>query len=227
MKKTKVQTHFDEVAERYDYYKEKNAFYYQNLKKLLKAKIPKQKKVLEVGCGTGDLLASLNPKTGYGFDISSVMVKIASRKHKQKNLWFSTAWPNPKNIFTPPGGKWDYIFMSDVIEHLENPTAVFLKIAERMDKRSHLIVTMANPIWEPVLMIAEKFGMKMPEGPHKRISGEKMARIMKKTGLKVKRHGYELLMPVNIPFITSFANKYLEPVFKPLAFIEYFVVVRS
>ena len=35
MKKTKVEKHFDIVAENYDYYKIKNAYYYKNLKKLL------------------------------------------------------------------------------------------------------------------------------------------------------------------------------------------------
>lgn len=218
MKKTKVEEHFDQVAQRYDYYKEKNSFYYQNLKKLLKTKIQAQKKVLEVGCGTGDLLVSLNPKKGYGFDISSEMVKRAAKKHKEANLTFTTSWPS---------GKFEYIFLSDVIEHLENPAAVFLKLAERMDKRSHLVITMANPIWEPVLMIAEKLGLKMPEGPHNRISGEKMTKIMKKTGLKVTEHGYELLIPVNIPFVTAIANRYLEKWLKPLAFIEYFIVIRS
>lgn len=32
----KVRKHFDEIAKNYDYYKEKNKFYHENLKKLLK-----------------------------------------------------------------------------------------------------------------------------------------------------------------------------------------------
>ena len=38
-------------------------------------------RVLEVGCGTGDLLAALKPKEGIGVDISPRLIEEARRKH--------------------------------------------------------------------------------------------------------------------------------------------------
>jgi ubiquinone/menaquinone biosynthesis C-methylase UbiE len=224
MQKTKVEKHFDKVAKDYDFYKSKNSFYYQNLKKLLKSLIPANKNVLEVGCGTGDLLASLKPREGYGVDISSEMVKIASSRHKKKNLIFSVKWPNKDYIFTSKDGKYEYIFMSDVIEHLEKPEKTFKEISKLMNNKSKLVITMANPFWEPVLMLAEKMKLKMLEGPHKRITNYELKNIIEKTGMKITKHDYKLLIPVRISFITKFANKYLEKYFRRLAFIEYFVV---
>jgi hypothetical protein len=83
---------------------------------------------------------------------------------------------------------------------------------------------MANPVWEPVLMIAEKLGLKMPEGPHYRIKYQKLKIKVEAVGMRITKHGYELLMPVEIPLLTTFANKYLEKFLKKLAFIEYFIV---
>src|SRR5258708_27001434 len=109
MNKTIVEKHFDQIAENYDHYTKKRNLHYSTLKKLLRTLIPANKKTLEIGCGTGDLIAFLAPKKGYGLDISSAMVKIARKKYNNsKNLTFSTHWPKEK---------FDFIFMSDVIEH--------------------------------------------------------------------------------------------------------------
>ncbi len=210
--------HFDKISEDYDFYKKKNAFYYENLKKLLKKLIPENQKVLEVGCATGDLLLNLSPSYGVGFDISSEMIRLAKQKYRSKKIKFTTVWPD---------GNFDYIFMSDVIEHLENPSKTFRKIANLMGPKTIFINTMANPIWEPVLMLAEKLKLKMPEGPHKRINGSKIETILKKTGLKIIKHDYRLLVPINIAFISDFVNRYLEKYLKPLCFIEYFVIIKA
>jgi len=217
--KTKVEKHFDKIAKSYDLGKQKYSYYYENLKSLLGSLISRNKIVFEIGCGTGDLLVSLNPKNGYGMDISDQMVKLAKSKYKsKKNLTFSTKWPNET---------FDYIFMSDVIEHLERPEETFKNISELMNKKSKFVITMANPTWEPLLMVWEKLGLKMPEGSHKRIRYKDIEVLIEEAGMKIIKHGYKLLIPVWIPVITNFINKYLEKYFQRLAFIEYFVAVRS
>jgi len=221
MKSSSVQKHFDKVAKGYDSGKQKYSFYYENLKKLLGSIIPPNSKVCEIGCGTGDLLSSLKPKFGYGMDVSGEMIKRAKKKHKlKKNLKFSTIWPSSNSKH------FDYIFMSDVVEHLDDPQGTFQMISRLMDKNSIFVNTMANPIWEPILMFWESRGWKMKEGPHKRIRYIDIKILSKKVGLKIVKHDYKLLIPIKIPLITNFANNYLERFLKPLAFIEYFVAIK-
>lgn len=183
MKDIKIKRHFDKIANNYDLYKIRNSFYYDHLKKLLKTLILKNSTVLEIGCGTGDLISYLQPRIGYGMDVSSQMIQIAKSKHKlKKYLKFSTTWPSSHS------NRFDYIFMSDVIEHLENPKGIFLRISKLMGKNTTFINTMANPVWEPILMFWEKMGWKMPEGPHKRITFKELNNITLKSGLKIVRH---------------------------------------
>lgn len=219
MKKISVEKHFDKIAANYDFYTKKRDLHYSTLKKLLRDLIPPGKKVLEIGCGTGDLLAFLDPRNGYGFDISSKMIKIARIKYsKLGNLYFSTKWPS---------GKYDYIFMSDVIEHLEKPKETFRKISSLMEPKTIFVNTMMNPVWIPVEAVYNFFGWKMPEGPSKRIGYKELKVMLEGAGMKIIRHDYKLLMPIKIPFITKFANHYLERYLKGLAFIEYVIATYA
>jgi len=217
--KISIEKHFDKVAVSYDVGKEKYSFYYTSLKKLLVKIIGKNKVVFEFGCGTGDLLASLNPRVGYGMDISPEMIRLAKTRHENnKNLVFSTQLPK---------GKFDYIFLSDVIEHLEKPQNNFSEIVDLTGPKTKLIITMANPLWEPLLMVWENLGWKMKEGPHKRITFEELRFMIEESGMKIIKHDYKLLIPIKIPIITNLVNKYLEKYFKKFAFIEYFVIKKA
>lgn len=219
MKKSSVEKHFDKIAPKYDSYTKKRELHYKALKKLLRHLIPENKTILEVGCGTGDLLAALNPKVGIGYDVSSEMIRIARSKYKNRqNLSFSTSWPT---------GKFDYIFMSDVVEHLEDPKKVFMNISKLMNENSKFINTMMNPLWEPVEQVYTWLGMKMPEGPHKRYVFTSLRTVVSASGMKITEHDFTLLMPINIPLITNILNKHLEKHLRRLAFIEFFVARKK
>jgi hypothetical protein len=85
---------------------------------------------------------------------------------------------------------------------------------------------MANPIWEPILLIGQSVGYNMPEGPHRRIRYKDIKLIVNSLGLKIIKHDYKLLMPIYIPLLTNFVNNYLEKYLKKLCFIEYFVIKK-
>lgn len=217
--KTPVEKHFDEIAPKYDYFTKKREIHYSVLKRLLKSLIPERKNVFEVGCGTGDLLFEVRPVKGYGMDISSKMVALAKSKYKgAKNLEFSVKWPKES---------FDYIFMSDVIEHLEKPAETFASIRKLMGPKTVFINTMMNPLWIPVEKVYNFFSWKMPEGPHNRIRYKKIESLIDRAGMKIIKHDYKLLMPIKIPLITNYLNNYIEKYLKPLAFIEYFIAVKK
>ncbi len=215
MRRTPVQKHFDKIAADYDAYTKKRSLHYSTLKKLIRRLIGKNKKVFEVGCGTGDLLYSLEPKYGYGMDISGEMIRIANTKYqKSKNLKFSTKWPLEK---------FDFIFMSDVVEHLESREEAFKRIVSLMRPTGVFVNTMMNPVWVPAEFVYNLFGWKMPEGPHKRVGYNTLKTEMEKSGMKIVDHDYTLLMPIRIPLITHLLNTYLAKPLRRFAFIEFFV----
>ncbi len=57
--KSEKRAHFDAIAPQREAWRRKNAYYYRFLDELLAFLVPRGASVLELGCGTGDLLAGL------------------------------------------------------------------------------------------------------------------------------------------------------------------------
>ncbi len=80
---------FDRFAMQNDRWRHRNSTYHRLVESVYRFSIPPGARVLEIGCGTGDLLAALRPRRGVGVDVSPEMVALARRKHPE--LEFETA----------------------------------------------------------------------------------------------------------------------------------------
>jgi trans-aconitate methyltransferase len=70
--------------------------------------IPPGGRLIEVGCATGDLLASLHPADGLGVDISPAMIERAARKHPELRFRVHDLMEGPV------GERADYVVAVDV-----------------------------------------------------------------------------------------------------------------
>jgi 2-polyprenyl-3-methyl-5-hydroxy-6-metoxy-1,4-benzoquinol methylase len=216
------ESHFDAIAAEYDYWKQKNSYYHENLKQLYGQFIPRGAKVLEIGCGTGDILARLDPKEGRGVDVSEEMVEIARHKYaKRPELHFER-----EDIFERADSfGYPYIFLADVLEHVGDLERFVRQLAARTDSGASVVISVANPLWEPVLMLAEKLHMKMPEGPHTRDSIPETERIFKAAGFTLAERGYRLLVPKRLPGADWInARFYSWPLIRRFGFVVYWVL---
>ena len=73
---------FDHFSANVQTWRRRNSGYHRAVASLARFYVPPGSRVLEVGSGTGDLLAALQPRRGVGVDISSEMVRLASAKHR-------------------------------------------------------------------------------------------------------------------------------------------------
>jgi ubiquinone/menaquinone biosynthesis C-methylase UbiE len=63
--------------------RESRRYYQQLLRKQYAFWVPPGLRVLEVGCGLGDLLAAVKPARGVGVDFSPAMIALARQRHPE------------------------------------------------------------------------------------------------------------------------------------------------
>ena len=94
---------FDDYAQRVGDWRARNPGYHECLARTARFYVPPGARVLEIGCGTGDLLAALQPSEGVGVDLSGAMVKAAAQRHP--HLEFRQAAAERLESIDPATGK--------------------------------------------------------------------------------------------------------------------------
>jgi len=223
MPKENVREHFEEIAGEYDRWKEKSAYYYRLLAGIYRERVPEGATVIEIGCGMGTLLAALFPAHGVGIDVSPRMVEIAAAKHP--SLIFRVA---DAEAFDP-GETFDYVIIPDVIEHLSDTEAMFLSARKACHSGTRVIVTCVNPLWAPVLHLAERLRLKMPEGEHQWLPAGELRRLARKAGLNLTEFSGRILCPKEIPLLAHPLNRAAErfTFLRPLCLTQVLVFAPS
>src|SRR5436305_15146665 len=86
-RKIAIKKQADEIAARRDAWIQRNSFFYQEDYRYMRFLVPPGLRVLELGCGTGRLLAELRPSRGVGIDFSSKMVEIGRQRHPELEFY--------------------------------------------------------------------------------------------------------------------------------------------
>ena len=209
----------DELAAQRDSYRARNSYYHSQVEKLARFFIPQGARVLEIGCSTGDLLASLKPSRGVGIDLSKKHVEIARAKYPE--LEFHVGDAEALDL----DEQFDFVVLSDVIGYLDDVWAGLRSLRKVMGARSRLCVTYHNFLWEPLLQLGAALGLKMPESEQNWLGRTDIENLLKLAGFEVVQTGSSTLLPVDLPVVSHLANRLLArmPVLEHLALIEYFV----
>ena len=203
MTKTERIKYFDSVASERERWREKGAYYHKQLEKYLRYLIPPNSSVIEIGCGTGDLLAALTPKRGLGIDISPKMVEVARKKFP--HLEFETGDFEDLQIEK----KFDYVVSVETIGHVDDIQLAFKELHKVCKPETRVIIVYYNYLWEPVLKFAEAVGLRMKQPLQHWLPIEDIASLLFLNDFQVIKKGYRFLLPIYIPFVSTFLNRFL------------------
>ena len=199
-----------------DRWKRKNRYYYESIERIVRFHVPPGSSVLEIGCGTGDLLAALEPSRGVGVDISPEVVEIASGKHPGLSFLVGEAEDLP---LSEP---FDYVVLSDLIGYLDDVQWSFEQLNRVCHTRTRVIITYYNYLWEGVLRAGERLGMKRPQPDQNWLALGDLQNLLSLAGFQTVSMGYKVLLPVRIPLLSSLCNRVLAnlPLLRKLCLVE-------
>jgi len=221
LSQSSIKDYFERVAPEWERWQQKNHFYHSAMRNLVGGMVPRGLHVLELGSGVGDLLASLEPSAGIGLNVAQALTERASRKYPQFSFFTSGVDSAKLPVEFHPhcvvmASMLDYVY--DVWDMLEDLRPV-------MSEQTLLVIITSNPLWAPLLHLASKLGLRIPDSPRNFITNKDICSVLNLQGYAVVEEGLALPIPKRIPLIGPFLNAVLPelPVFRFSSSIQYIV----
>jgi hypothetical protein len=205
----------DRIALRRDQWVQKNRYYYDSIKRLLRFIVEPHKRVLELRCQTGHLLAAVDPAYGVGIEISDHVVAVA-RKNYPRLTFLSS---DPEDILLPE--KFDYVILNYIFDTEDIQTSLE-RVRDLCSADSRVIIINYNHLWEPILELAGALGWRSPSVEPNWVSDEDVHGFLRLAGFRHLRTHRILLCPKYIPLLSWFLNSFVAklPGFRRLCMIE-------
>ena len=177
--------------------------YHKRLREVYANLIPEGLAILELGCGEGDLLASLKPKNGVGIDFSKNMIGQARKKHPELQFFVMDAHELQLHE------SFDIIILSDLLNDLWDVQTLFEKIEKIATADTLLVINNYSRVWELPLRLAQQLGFTSPQLPQNWFTPRDIKSLLTLSGFSVFRSWQEILFLFPVPFMITFFNRFL------------------
>ena len=215
--KNKHLAYFEEQAQKRVKIRKRHSYYWNDITRFCDYFAHEEQSVLEIGCGTGELIGEINGKRKVGIDFSQAMIEIAKNQFADVEFHCMAA----ENIMLEE--KFDLIVISNLVGYLDDVEKVLESLQKLCHPRTKIIVTYYNILWEPFLKMAEGLGLKTKTHNLNWLGLNDTNNLMYISGFDVYRSTRRMLLPFNIPLIAPLFNRYIAklPIFKHLCLNQY------
>jgi SAM-dependent methyltransferase len=176
--------------------------YSRELQRVIRNVVLPGQRVLELGCGQGDLLAALRPSVGVGVDLSPEMTTRAAARHPE--LRFVAADALDADI----AGTFDVIVLSDLLNEIWDAQSLFRKIATWCTADTRIVLSIHSQLWKMPLDLARKAGLATPLLEQNWFAPEDVTNLLSLEGFEPVRRSREILCPLPIPVVQPLANRF-------------------
>jgi SAM-dependent methyltransferase len=195
--------YWDDFAQSLDRWERSRATYQRRLTSIYRFLIPPGMRVLELGCGQGDLLASLQPSRGVGVDFSERVLERAGPRHPALEFVHADV-----HEFVP-NEKFDFIILSDLVNELWEVQRVLEMAAQCSVPSTRVVLNAYSRLWEIPRRLAEVVRLARPQLSQNWLTREDLNNMLYLSGFETIRTFSEIMWPVRTPGIDQLCNRYL------------------
>ena len=200
MDKTDVQNFYRSTAVKRENWNRRNRFYHRLLEKYFSFIIPSGKRVLELGCGSGDLLNAVKPAYGVGIDFAPEVIDIAAKKYPNLHFQVDDAeCPQLNDTF-------DYIILSDLLSCLWDAQSAIHNIRRLCHHQTKIVISQYNFLWEPFVKFLEWIGMKQRQPNQNWFSVQDVKGLLQLDDFQTIKIEHKILLPKYIPLLNFLFN---------------------
>jgi ubiquinone/menaquinone biosynthesis C-methylase UbiE len=195
-------THWDSLASDPVAF-DRSGYYKRLLTKRYKQLVPENLRVLELGCGDGNLLNSLKPSRGLGIDFSEKMISIASEHHPLCEFRVGDAHVIDLDE------KFDIVILSDLVNDVWDVQSVLENLQKVCTPSTRIVLNFYSKLWQLPLTMVRKIRFANPSLPQNWLTPRDIENLLRISGFETVSSSREVLMPLNLSMLSNFFNKYL------------------
>jgi SAM-dependent methyltransferase len=193
--------HWDAIAKKRDHWNGMGRWYHRRLGEIYRYLINPGQRVLEIGCGLGDLLANLQPAHGVGVDFSPEMIARAKQNHPQFEFHQLDA-----HDLSNLEGQFDAIIFSDTINDLWDVQRVLEQARRFCLPHTRLIFNFYSHLWQFPLAIVQRLNLAAPMLRQNWLTPQDVDNMLRLSGFESIRSSQEVLWPLPLG---GLGNRYL------------------
>jgi len=203
MQKQDIQEFFEGTATSRAKWKRRNSYYHRLLQKYFSLIIPPDSRVIEIGCGPGDLLHAVKPSYGVGIDFAPTIIEEAKIKYPELHFFVEDA----EDLKTDE--TFDYVIMSDLASCLWDIQKAFRNIRRLCHPQTRIVISNISYLWEPIMILGENLGLKLAQPKPNWLSTADLESLLDHEGFQLITTQRKILFPKYIPGISWFFNQFL------------------
>lgn len=165
--------------------------------------VPRDATVLEVGFGSGDLLASLPNTVRHGIDYTLAAVEQARDRYPELFLVHDDAL-----TFQRPE-RYDAIVCDRLIHSVPDIQRLLENLSNHLTPDGRIYLTCFSYLWEIPIRLGERLGFKLPTPESNWLSESDLENLFTITGLEVVKYEDRMLLPLPVPLVSEALNRYV------------------
>ena len=179
-------------------------YYYLRIKERVADIVAPDSRVLDIGCGTGDLLAFVRPSVGVGVDLNEGMVNAARSRHP--GLRFLVMCGEDVHQLNE---KFDYILLSQTLGEVYDLRMLFRSLQSVCHAQTRLVVVHDSRLWQPALRLAEWLHLKQPSPERNWVPSDEIIHLLHLSGFETVRMFGMTIAPFYVPLISAILNRFV------------------
>ena len=198
-------------------------YYYRRIIHRLRQMVEPGARVLDIGCGDGELLAAMRPSVGVGIDLSDSLIGEARRRFPDLRFVHGCG----EDVYDL-SDTFDYVIISQTLGEVYDVQTLLHAVQRVCHARTRLLIVHESRVWQPALRLMEWLRIKNSSPEKNWLPSDEVTHLLSLADFETIRMLGLTIAPVRIPLLSDFLNRVVGnlPVIHEFA-LNYVIVART